>query len=100
VAITAHGRWKFYRARLEAYEVNGSYEFTSGDFKGGIATPSIDRLSAEPGPGWERLERPPSEHGALLVFILYCGDAKEALLAACAEPVVPTADNRLKQTVG
>lgn len=56
--IVVNGKWKFYRAKIEAYEVNGSYEFTKGNFKGQIAIPAIDRFSEEPGPGWDLLDRP------------------------------------------
>jgi hypothetical protein len=73
------GRWKFYRAKLEAYEVNGSYEFTGSDFKGEIAGPWVDRLSAEPGPGWQRIEQPPQATPNLAMIILYRGGMKVAL---------------------
>ena len=77
--IVASGQWKFYCAKLRAYEVNGSPEFTTGDFKGQIATPSVDRFSSEPGPGWERLKDPPEATANLATIILYSGNAKEAL---------------------
>ena len=35
----AEGKWAIFRAREGAYLVNGSYEFTRGDFRGEIATP-------------------------------------------------------------
>jgi hypothetical protein len=76
------GRWKFYRARLEAYAVRGSYEFTRGDFKGEVSTPWIDRLGADPGPGWEQIERPPDTPHNAAFFILYKGNAEQALMAA------------------
>jgi hypothetical protein len=78
--VVAMGRWKFYRAKLEAHELNGSYEFTGRDFKGEIAFPWIDRLSSEPGPGWERLDDAPVLHGNYVLAILSGGNTKEALI--------------------
>jgi hypothetical protein len=78
--VVAMGRWKFYRAKLEAYQVNGSYEFTHADFKGEIATPYVDRLGVEPGPGWERIDAPPAAKSNLIMLFLYHGNAKEALV--------------------
>lgn len=48
--------WVVHRARMEAWLVNGSYSFTDSDFKGSIATPSIDTWNPEPGLGWEPIE--------------------------------------------
>lgn len=81
--VTAFGRWKFYRARLEAFVVNGSYEFTSKDFKGQIATPAIDRFDSEPGPGWEFVEGTPKDRPGI-VIILFKGNAREVLVETMA----------------
>ncbi len=87
--VAASGHWKYYRAKLEAYEVNGSYEFTRGDFKGELATPSVDRLSSEPGPGWERLNEPPTLAPNVMMIVLHHGQAKDALLQEMAsKPLV------------
>jgi Restriction endonuclease len=83
-ALEVHilGQWKFYRGRLEAHRVRGSYEFTHGDLRGEVATPWIDRLGAEPGPGWERVEQPSSSLQNTALIILYKGNAEEALMAS------------------
>jgi hypothetical protein len=47
-----------------------------------VASPWIDRLSAEPGPGWERVEHPPSTLQNALLVILHRGNAEEALMAS------------------
>jgi hypothetical protein len=80
--LIAEGKWVIFRAREGAYLVNGSYEFTRGDFKGEIATPGVDMRSPDPGPGWERLDKPPDRPDSLIVFIRYGGDAEEALREA------------------
>jgi len=80
--VLASGRWKFYRAKLDAYEVNGSYEFTHGDFKGQFATPPIDTWRNEPGPGWELLDGTLTVSGNVAVLVPHSGNAKQALLNA------------------
>lgn len=82
------GRWKFYRGRLEAHRVRGSYEFTRGDFKGEVSTPSVDRLGYEPGPGWERIQQPPDSLQNTVLIILHKGDAEEALMAGMGPKVL------------
>jgi hypothetical protein len=97
--VVVTGTWRFYRAKVEAYDVNGSYEFTKGDFKGRLATPPIDRLSTEPGPGWELLDGPPVLVGNVVMIVLFRGNAKEVLsetlgprsLQAANKAVHPTA---------
>lgn len=95
ICVVARGRWKFYRARLEAYEVNGSYEFTHGDFKGQFATPPIDTWSTEPGPGWERLDVPPAISRNAAMIILHHGNTKEALLQEVGPRGLKAADEEL-----
>jgi hypothetical protein len=94
VVIT--GRWKFYRAKIEAYEVNGSYEFTHGDFKGQLATPAIDRFSSEPGPGWDLLDQPPEPRGNVAIIILHKGNVKDALLESMGQKVIKAGNPTLQ----
>lgn len=70
----AHGTWKFYRAKLDAYLLKGSYSFTTGEYLGQIATPSVDRLSIDPGPGWEPLDHAPDDLSTSVIMLLYCGE--------------------------
>jgi hypothetical protein len=74
------GRWTFYRGRMDAHRVKGSYEFTHGDFKGDVSTPWVDRLASEPGPGWERMQQPPDSVQNAVLIILHKGNAEEALM--------------------
>jgi hypothetical protein len=80
IVVCISGRWAFYAARLDAYRVSGSYEFTRPDFKGEVAIPPIDRLSAEPGPGWARVDSPPSSIRNTILVILHGADAEQALV--------------------
>ena len=82
--VVAHGTWRFFRAKLEAYLLKGSYSFSTGQYIGEIATPSIDRLSADPGPGWELLDSEPEDLSRSLVMLLYHGAMKEVLLEGLA----------------
>jgi hypothetical protein len=65
--IRAHIRfgviWRIFEAKLEAYNVNGSYSFTEKQFVGRIATPLVDAWSSEPGPGWTFLNERPNKGG-------------------------------------
>lgn len=83
IKIIIRGLWNIYEGRLEAYLLNGSYNFTSGEFIGTQSTPVIDLHSVHPGPGWILLEKPPSSQSVpgfiKGVFIMSGGNAKEAL---------------------
>lgn len=92
VQVHINGQWTFYQAKVEAFWFNGSYEFTSGGFMGELATPPIDRMSTEPGPGWEALDREPIFRPACILCVLSGGNATEALLTVSECTVVsPTA---------
>lgn len=53
IKLSLKSEWVIYRARMEAWLVNGSYSITDRDFKGNFSTPVIDTWSEHPGPGWE-----------------------------------------------
>jgi hypothetical protein len=78
--ITAFGRWKVFRSRQEFVLLNGSYSHTTGDFRGSIYGPSIDRLSTHPGPGWEQIDELPLSLTNTTVAVLYRADTRSALL--------------------
>lgn len=88
VRIFAHGKWDFYRARLEAYLLNGSYSFTAEKFVGEIAMPAVDRLSPEPGPGWEAIEAPPAMKPGSVWTVFYESHVKESLLESLSEKTI------------
>lgn len=56
---------------MNAFFVKGTYSFTTNEFNGQFATPSIDRFSSHPGPGWEILTKPPSTLKDRIVVIMY-----------------------------
>jgi hypothetical protein len=96
--ITVRGSWRFYRANVEAYDVNGSYEFTKGDFKGSVATPAIDRFASNPGPGWDSVDKPSTMVGTVALFILFGGAAKDTLAEKLGPQLLQAANNALQPT--
>lgn len=80
LTLTALGRWKFYRSRLEFVLLEGSYSYSSGDFLGSISSPWVNRFSTHPGPGWEQIEEAPKEITNASLMILYNADNRSALL--------------------
>jgi hypothetical protein len=59
--VTALGHWRFYRANMDAYLVNGSYCLTAAEFRGQFATPAVDLQSTHPGAGWTEIEEIPTK---------------------------------------
>lgn len=80
LSLLARGKWKFYRSRLEFVLLDGSYSYSSGEFIGRIHGPWIDRLSTDPGAGWEHIDEPPTELTNASLVILYAADTRTALL--------------------
>jgi len=80
--IIIRGHWNIYEGRIEAHLLDGSYNFTSGEFLGSLSTPYIDTHSSHPGPGWTLLKELPSK-AALRplrsMLIKNSGDVKSAL---------------------
>lgn len=62
-------KWTWYRAKLEAYVLDGSYSFTGDEFIGRMATPFIDLWSPNPGSGWELLDAAPETRPSVFVFL-------------------------------
>lgn len=48
-------KYRYYKGKLEAHLVSGSYCFSNGDFKGKQSSPVIDMKSVHPGEGWEEI---------------------------------------------
>lgn len=81
--IIIRGYWNIYEGRIEAHLLNGSYNFTSGEFMGSLSTPVVDTYSSHPGPGWTLLKKLPSKSSLRPLrgmFIKTGGDAKSALI--------------------
>jgi hypothetical protein len=55
LAIAVCGSWRRFRSRAEAHYLAGSYCFASESFHGSQASPSIDTMNEDPGPGWEEI---------------------------------------------
>lgn len=81
VRLGVQTEWAVHRARMEAWLVNGSYSFTDSDFKGSIATPSIDTWNAEPGPGWEPIKADAVVGDSMFRFYKLLSDIGPALAA-------------------
>ena len=94
-----------YEGQLEAYLLNGSYNFTSNEFFGSQSGPVIDIHSTHPGPGWRLLDDVPSlkivKGFIKSVCILTGGNAKEALLTNLGpKPLtIQSLDSRQLKTV-
>lgn len=81
VRVGVQSQWAIFRARTEAWLVNGSYNFTGEDFKGSVATPSIDTWSSYPGPGWEPITEDEIGTGNTIKFYRFLRDCGPALAA-------------------
>jgi hypothetical protein len=81
LVLSLHGKWRFYQAKLQGHLLNGTYSFTEGTFFGSQASPWVDTVGPEPGPGWEHVVDTPDqlEPGIGLV-ILKGGQIKELIL--------------------
>lgn len=71
--------WDIYEARLEAYNVNGTYSFTEKEFFGSIGTPAIDTWASEPGPGWTKCTKRPGSKTSHMSFTRLFGDIRPAI---------------------
>jgi hypothetical protein len=72
--------WRAFRARREAWLLNGSYCFNNEDFKGSYSTPYVDRFGDHPGPGWEEIDvADVALTGNRTWFVFHGGDWEPAL---------------------
>ncbi len=71
--------WRTFEAKLEAYNVNGSYSFTEKKFVGHIVTPLLDIRSSEPGPGWTLLDERPKEMKSHVALIRPYGEMRDVI---------------------
>lgn len=81
IGIKLIGGWKKYRARLEAFLLNGSYCFSNDSFKGEIIGPAIDTQGPNLGEAWvEIVEEDEASLPTLkLTFILSKPDVEKTL---------------------
>ena len=63
-------RWQFWRSRLEANLIDGSYNVTNGEFIGALRGPAIDLRGASPGPGWESISELPLDGSNMVLCVL------------------------------
>lgn len=86
-------KWDFYEARLNAYNVNGTYSFTENKFVGDIRSPAIATWSSEPGEGWTKCAARPIIKTGHISFSLFFGDIRNAIRKAMGnKQVVPEID--------
>ena len=92
LTIIINGKWEIYEGRLEAHLVNGSYNFTSDEFVGGVYTPALNVRENNPGAGWKLIESKseyqPKKALFRSSFIMSAGDVEEALVTAIGEDTV------------
>lgn len=80
ITLRLESRWAVYRAKVEAWLLNGSYSITDQNFRGSFSTPFMDQWSAHPGPGWEVIPEPGELPTAnVLHFYSYGGNTDELL---------------------
>lgn len=79
VKLSLRGDWRVFRARVEAWLVNGSYSFTDKNFHGNVSTPSIDMWSSDPGPGWEAIAVDDIGAGNTVKMFMMAGDVSSML---------------------
>jgi hypothetical protein len=81
LVLSLQGKWRFYQAKLQGHLLNGTYSFTEGTFSGSQASPWVDTVGPEPGPGWERvIDAPGQLEPGIGLVILKGGQIKERIL--------------------
>ncbi len=70
-----------FRAKVEYNLLEGSYNVTSGAFKGSQATPWIDTQNAHPGPGWDEVDDIPEQIPKPCIAMFMQADARAQLEA-------------------
>lgn len=55
------GDWDFYEANLDGYLLNGSYEFTDGEFHGKQSFPEVHHCGPQPGSHWKKVKSLPGD---------------------------------------
>jgi len=72
LTIEFGGDWAFYEATLEGYLLNGSYEFTDGEFHGEQSFPEVHHIGPQPGSNWKRVKSiPNSTDKKLSIGVIY-----------------------------
>jgi hypothetical protein len=56
VILRLSSDWSVYRAKPEAWLLNGSYSFSTDAFAGSSSTPFVDQGGTHPGPGWDLIQ--------------------------------------------
>lgn len=74
LSIEVNCIWKHFRCETKAILLNGSYCLTNNNFFGEQRGPWIDTWSANPGPQWERVERPIKLPEPSVSITLYSSD--------------------------
>lgn len=92
ITIRLSSGWTIYRARREAWLLNGSYSFTDQAFAGEMSTPWIDQQSLHPGPGWELIGPEDVDATATRVVAYSHGGEFESGLRAVVANAIGEAD--------
>lgn len=65
------GMWRFYRSTLDGVSVSGAYSLTDEGARYSQSSPVIDMQGPEPGPGWERIDEPPTTHEPRGIVVMH-----------------------------
>lgn len=92
--IIIGGSWNVYKGDLKAQLINGSYNFSSGEFKGSVSTPALDIHQLNPGKDWTLLEDLPpfeelSKFPLRTMFFKTLGNIKDVLIERIGATEIP-----------
>ena len=92
-------RWKWYRARLEATLLNGSYCLSDETFRGTMMGPSIDMRCPHPGEAWTEItDRNFAMPANRVIVILTEGNLKDTLRESLGSKVLPVISDDRSET--
>jgi hypothetical protein len=75
VDLSIRSFYRIYRAKVDYMMLNGSYNFSHGEFQGAQICPPIDSQSAHPGPGWELIQTIPERVPPKCIMSFASGDS-------------------------
>jgi hypothetical protein len=91
LTVTILGKWRYFRGRLDAHLLNGTYSFTDQKFIGRQTFPIIDTQGSHPGEGWEEIETGPTNllNTFVASFTNSAEQVKEQFASNLGETVIP-----------
>jgi len=100
LTIEFGGDWDFFEATLEGYLLNGTYEFTDGEFHGEQSFPEVHHSGPQPGSHWRGIEALPNDiDKELSIGVLYGStDSIKKHLLNSSEQTIQNVSEILKNT--